>query len=791
MFTKRHWKSTHTFSRRLEYVWHPSLHPNLSPSDTYLQKEGLSSDLALYLPGLTPVLSFAALSVKPNVLAVFESHIVPLKPSALRPALKSLLLALLPGLEEESSDEFDRTLRILEALKRSVAAGRRSSIYKEETHSDQYFWQCMFLACITSTSRRPGVLAYLMRYLPALGHASVSNGTAPTTNGDSVKTDREAMLLESMEAVISPEPGLLIRSFCAGLQDQQPLIQRGFLDLLVTHLPLDSTVLQTKVVPVDLERLVIAATSVVARKDMSLNRRLWSWFLGPELSSETNGETEKVTTPAFSTSPTQNLILHQTQYFERYGLRPLVRGIFSMLGKNSMNPADRTKPLRIGLSIMDRWEIGGLVVPKIFLAAIQSAWKYQSTESSAESQVEVLKSANMFFDGVESSLIWSEIYGVISRALQPNDVSDSEASDILLMIEFVVHNFNIREEEMQTIHMPLALLMICLRLNQLLKTAGSIAKLGPDSAFLHAFKIANRIFELIPPRALSGHDADNGEARLSITSDEEVLEILQTFYADNKGSLPENKPFSAAHVGAMLLESCITITTKLMDLRSPQSHLELDLAVSLLSSIILKAPHARPKLDNLFATLVGDRARSSNQQHSFTITAAKVTVLEAICASNYCTSWVSEPFARIIFPALISETWQALSPSRPKYNVEAVRCIWRLYTVYSDRKVIESTIMTLMIQNFDGSGTNEVGPENARRFSTLWAYSPTDNESSHSRRPSIVRSVSDSGPTIKPTAELMLLEKPLMLLLDSLHDPGCSLFKFVVNWIQSLNSLTP
>jgi hypothetical protein len=42
----------------------------------------------------------------------------------------------------------------------------------------------------------------------------------------------------------SPDPGLFIRSFCAGLTDPNPLVQRGFLELLLKNVPLSLPILQ-------------------------------------------------------------------------------------------------------------------------------------------------------------------------------------------------------------------------------------------------------------------------------------------------------------------------------------------------------------------------------------------------------------------------------------------------------------------------------------------------------------------------------------------------------------------
>jgi hypothetical protein len=234
------------------------------------QKDALARDLKLYFPGLASVLSFASLSVRPLFLSVFERHILKLDGAALRPALKAIILSLLPGLEDETSEDFERMVSATEKLRNAVQDNSGEISEGKTTSGSSHFWQCFFLAAITNASRRQGALAFLVRRLPKFGRSNRRNSPSDAA----IPSDD---LPAEAEAAISPEPGLLIRCFESGLSDPQLLIQRGFLDLLVSHLPLDSPVLQQRIGKGDLERLVAAAAGVVSRRDMSLNRRLWAF----------------------------------------------------------------------------------------------------------------------------------------------------------------------------------------------------------------------------------------------------------------------------------------------------------------------------------------------------------------------------------------------------------------------------------------------------------------------------------------------------------------------------------
>ena len=741
--------------------------------------------------------------MKPNILSLYETFIVTLKPASVRPALRSLILSLLPGLEEENSDEFERTLRILGYLKLATARGEKRSNQATDSSNDQYFWQCMFLACITSSSRRAGGLAYLTRNLPRLGAPSSQETTTSRSgqNGHVSESSEETKLHQAIEAVVSPEPGLLIRCFCAGLRDDQLLIQRGFLDLLVTNLPLSSVVLQEKVVPKDLEKLISAATSVVARRDMSLNRRLWSWFLGPEPVDSINGSMTSPTTPRSNgpTTPAQDSIAVQTQYFEKYGLGPLKRGLQGMIDGSSENPLERTRPLRICLSLMDRWEIGGLVIHQIFLPAMSSVWRYQNTPVSEESHNEVLRSANMFFDGVESGLIWAELAKLVAQAFDSFDINAPEACQMLELVFFMVINFNIREEEMQVVHIPLVAIYLLLRISSRIRLQKANDELGNFEIVTGTLKIVNRLLELVPQRALIGDKSLNGSApsKNGISSGDEMKysSSIERFYNEKHGNIDMGQPISSSEVGQILLHSSFEVFSALLNLDPNRSIAGLDLIVSILTMAVRKGPRTSTNLENFLATLSEPSEESSAKNHipfqSFAIMSAKVSAFEAIMATPHSSKWIPDHLLRQAVPALVARIWPSTSPSRPKYNVEAVRSIWRLHAICPDPQLVESTIMSLMISKQAQDDSDTLDHETARRFTILWAHSPPTASTPQSRRSSLIRAKPDLDQDGETQSELSLLERPLMLVLDVLEDPKCALFSFVVNWLQSLSSLVP
>jgi hypothetical protein len=81
--------------------------------------------------------------------------------------------------------------------------------------------------------------------------------------------------------IVGSDIGLMIRAFATALEDDNLLVRRSALDLLLTSLRLDSSAVRNASEE-DRAILMRAATSVVMRRDLSLNRRLYTWLLGSD-----------------------------------------------------------------------------------------------------------------------------------------------------------------------------------------------------------------------------------------------------------------------------------------------------------------------------------------------------------------------------------------------------------------------------------------------------------------------------------------------------------------------------
>ena len=716
------------------------------------------------------------------MLQLFETYISPLHPAMLRSALKDIELALLPGLEEETSEEYERTYNLLNKFRDSVRHGPAKG-------GEQSFWQSIFLASITSPSRRQGALAYLIRALPRMG----TNETLGLM-GESANAPKELGLTKQLspdiEAVISPEPGLLLRCFATGLQDEQYLIQRGFLDLLVTHLPLHSAILHQRAVSEDLELLVAAASSVVARREMSLNRRLWVWFLGPGASDESNHNTiDSPMSPAFkaTTNPPKRRSLSTVEYFELYGLEPLVHSIRQSFMNEHSTPSEKTRPFRICLSLMDRWEIGGLVVPQIFLLAMESIWQYQKTGPPQEALAEILRSASVFFNGIESSLIWAELIQILLRAFNIG-YYDSEGFDIsqsidqLKLILFIVSKFNIREEEMLTLHIPMAILVLLIALRRRLGSALKYLDEHTLEILQIGFQISVQLLELVPDRIFASQQTMRPRPADSERPSDRALRDIQQFYSQvQQNSQNIVSPIQNEHIRQLLLHNAIQIVVR-------TGYMEK--GISFLEKLNRKGPCFDGYDQDLFMSGILKSSKDAvlaGESSSFRAIVALVSALEMITNAAPFPAWSSDRRARIIIPNLIKSLWVYMSPSKLRHNVEAVRCLWRIRAISPDTQLIEGCVATMMFQDMQSAGDHKIDVEGARRFAILWAHS---NFSTGLTPESIGRSKRKSG--AKPdhaNKEAFAVGRPLLLLLDTLADSDTEVFLFTVSWLQSLPTI--
>ena len=202
----------------------------------------------------------------------------------MRPCLTGLILGILPGLEE-GSDFYSRTFNLLKNIciaqsdcQITKTNGSRDSF--ESTSSiqiadEKYFYTCLWSAIVSQSSVRfPAIQFILANYETK----KKSNLTQPMQSAD-----------EDQLYLIGNSIDLMVNGICCCLQDPNPLVQRSILDFICLCLPINTT----QITKSDKLQLIVVAIHVVLRRDMSLNRRIYTWLMGPTSAKpKTNDSTQ-------------------------------------------------------------------------------------------------------------------------------------------------------------------------------------------------------------------------------------------------------------------------------------------------------------------------------------------------------------------------------------------------------------------------------------------------------------------------------------------------------------------
>jgi hypothetical protein len=715
--------------------------------------------------------------VRPLFLSVFEDHILKLDGVSLRPALKAIILSLLPGLEDETSEDFERMVSALDKLRRAVQDQTNDMADSKSSNGHaSHFWQCFFLASITNASRRQGALAFLTRRLPKFGLLAPKNGT------------QSGNLTLEAEAAVHPEPGLLIRCFESGLSDPQLLIQRGFLDLIVSHLPLNSPVLQQRISKTDLERLVAAAAGVVSRRDMSLNRRLWAWFLGPEPSTAESAESPTQERHDTSTDPST---VHAA-YFSRYGLAALTTSVLKMIRRHVRTPAERARPFRVCLSLMDRWEVGGLIVPELFLPALQSVQTY-SEHATKEQVDEVMRSASAFFDGVDSGLIWGKLTQLVTSSLDGSR-SKQEALQQMKLAKFVLARFNLKEEDMLLHHMPLMIIATLSSLGQISQDRSSEAIDGEVIDL--ALEIADSLVQIVPDRALKAEPASNAQHSTTElgASKTEVLQQIATFYDDAQAGLESaDRLYEPGAVGRAALRQASHMT--LAALQTDGWSQSPELPSKILANLVVKTQDLDAVDDFDFSSVLQKSLSRSDPATSvpFSHLRAAAGILVALQVARPLQPYVSASRLSELLHLLVASLWHYLSPTMPKYHVEATLCMLQLHSISPSGRLVEAAISSIIAAQIQQRSSAAPISDCGRRFAVLWTHTMHELNLQSEKRGSVTRRPSGMflpTPPLSPATYHSVLTRPLLLLMDTLNEEGTENATFMKSWLLDLPTLS-
>lgn len=369
-----------------------------------LSDSTFNRQLHIWLPGLFPIFSYAALSIKPLLINIYQ--LIMDKTFDLKIICQPFIISLLPGLEVENSEVFQDVMDLLDN-------------FRLKLNDDSTMWQNIFIIIIGNSEKRLGALRLCSKYLPvmkdlknlSLTSDSIKNDIGPSNNCDLFPSD--------IKSCLYPEPGLIVRAFAVSIAGNNDIVVvRGYFDLLLSHLPISSSIFMNAISPKDKKLLIMSCVKITLLKDMSLNRRVWNYLLGPEI-EESN----------------------RSKYFETNALDELYSGLIKMTKGNLREKIDVYK-ISVSL-ILDKWEISNLITSKLFSPLLYCC--YENKENS-----DLIISAQAFFDAIEPTYIWHNINLMIG------------SDESLELVHFILKNFNFNDEEMILTHVPLNILALLL-----------------------------------------------------------------------------------------------------------------------------------------------------------------------------------------------------------------------------------------------------------------------------------------------------------------------------------------
>ncbi|XP_075952583.1 protein DOP1A [Anarhichas minor] len=481
-----------TIGKRLAQCLHPALPSGVHRKalETYeiifkiIGPKRLAKDLFLYSSGLFPLLSNAAMSVKPVLLGLYETYYLPLG-KTLKPGLQGLLTGVLPGLEE-GSEYYDRTNTLLEKVAAAV----------EQTA----FYSALWGSILTSPAvRLPGV-SFVLLHL------------------------NRKLSMEDQLYVIGSDIELMVEAVSTSVQDSSVLVQRSTLDLILFCFPFH----MSQATRPDMIRILSAALHVVLRRDMSLNRRLYAWLLG----FDNNGA---ITGPRSTRQ--SNPEEHASHYFNSFSKDMLVQAMVGILQGKARGGEEESilmhdlKPFRILISLLDKPELGPAILEDVLIEVFRTLHTQCRTELDLQSQspfskdhthlssklrenkktAELIKTANLLFNSFEPYYMWDYIgrwfeeccrRTANSNTRAPRHAGSSDPPELSLvefcqLVDFLLDIVSLETYiEIQTEHLPQLLLRMVAALT------GHLQALGLGE-LTHCLRLCSKILSKVQPPLVS------------------------------------------------------------------------------------------------------------------------------------------------------------------------------------------------------------------------------------------------------------------------------------------------
>lgn len=227
-----------------------------------------------------------------------------------------------------------------------------------------YFYTCLWECVATNASIRLHAISFLLDHF------------------------NKRLGMQEQMYIMGCNKDVMITGICACLNDAVILVQRNTLEFILLGFPMHTEFINK----IEQINLVRNALNTILRRDMSLNRRLYSWLLGSEVINSSN----KLYPKTDEKTP-----LTTEQYFETYSRATLIKALKCTL-KQSINQTDSVdlRPYKILVSLLDKVEIGPVILDHVLCDVIR-------TMTHSCDNDDVKKQAILLFTTFEASYIWN------------------------------------------------------------------------------------------------------------------------------------------------------------------------------------------------------------------------------------------------------------------------------------------------------------------------------------------------------------------------------------------------
>lgn len=242
-----------------------------------------------------------------------------------------LLTCLLTCLDEDGNEFYSKAEQMVEAVRQKI--------------TDDVFYRILFTMCVSQPQSRLAICNYLRAHYPKA--------------------------FEYKKLIVAAVSELL--------SDGNVLVQRLAMEMVVTRLPLPKRQLSDT----DIVTLMQSALCVVLKKEVSLNRRLYTW-LTEAADSEWTFECDSLP------------LVHQA--------------IKNMLLRNDGEVEDQTRPYKVLTSLLDWPEIGNAVASLVVVDILQHLISMQQSQHF----VDMAQTVNTYLNALDQFIVWRQVAEMVA-----------------------------------------------------------------------------------------------------------------------------------------------------------------------------------------------------------------------------------------------------------------------------------------------------------------------------------------------------------------------------------------